>query len=119
MAHRAEFMAGLVVGAVIGFGIGVLLTPRTGEEMRRRLGGEADRAGGRLRGRAQDVGGRLKNRAAQVGDRMRESAGEVASKVRDTLDEQARRFRIANEREKESGPRRSDETVGRIDPEQN
>lgn len=35
MQRFAQFVAGVVVGAAVGFGLGLLLTPRKGEDARR------------------------------------------------------------------------------------
>src|SRR5207249_9548047 len=75
MEDRSEFLAGLIVGAMIGLGLGIMLAPRPGQETR-----------DQLKEKAQEVTERLKSTAAGVGGRVRESAGDVASKVREKME---------------------------------
>ncbi len=75
MEDRTGFVAGLIVGAMIGLGLGIMLAPRAGQETR-----------DQLKEKAQAVTERLKSTAADVGGRVRESAGDVASKVREKMD---------------------------------
>ncbi|TMI73786.1 MAG: YtxH domain-containing protein [Bacillati bacterium ANGP1] len=75
MEDRTGFMAGLIVGAMIGLGLGIMLAPRAGQETR-----------DQLKEKAQEVTERLKSTAADVKGRVRESAGDVASKVREKID---------------------------------
>lgn len=123
MADRNEFLAGLILGGLLGVGIGMLLAPRTGHETREKILGKADVVGDRvrdrIRDRAQEVSGRLKTRATEVRGRVRESAGDIASKVRDTVDEQTRRIRIAYERDKDVQERPGDEPSSGDGSEQN
>src|SRR5712691_2507998 len=75
MEDRSGFVVGLIVGAMIGLGLGIMLAPRAGQETR-----------DQLKEKAQAVTERLKSTAADVGGRVRESAGDVASKVREKMD---------------------------------
>src|SRR2546430_188045 len=75
MEDRSGFLAGLIVGAMIGLGLGIMLAPRPGQETR-----------DQLKEKAQEVTERLKSTAADVGGRVRESAGDVASKVREKME---------------------------------
>lgn len=95
MAERTDFAAGVVVGALIGLGLGLLLAPQSGRQTRDQLRGKADEMSGRLREGAQDVSERVRTRA-------RESAGEIATKVKGTLDETTQRLRGAYERGREA-----------------
>src|SRR2546428_12201696 len=75
MEDRSGFVAGLIVGAMIGLGLGIMLAPRAGQETR-----------DQLKEKAQAGTERLKATAADVGGRVRESAGDVASQVREKMD---------------------------------
>src|SRR3989442_5217699 len=75
MSDRAGFVAGLVMGTLVGVGLGILLAPRAGQETREQL-----------KGKAQVVGERLKTTAAEMGGRMRENAADIASKMMHELD---------------------------------
>ncbi len=76
MSDRVGFVAGLVMGTLVGVGLGILLAPRPGEETREQL-----------KGKAQVVGERLKATAAEMSGRMRENAADIASKMKQTIDQ--------------------------------
>lgn len=101
MAERAEFLAGVVVGTLVGIGIGMLLAPRTGGETRQRLLRRADEMGDRLRAGTEDLPGRVRARA-----------DEIVRRGRSMMDEQTRRLREAFERERESAQGGSPEDPG-------
>lgn len=75
MGDRSGFVAGLFLGALIGVGLGILLAPRSGQDMREQL-----------KGKAQDVTERLKSTASEMSGRMREGADDVTTKLRETLE---------------------------------
>jgi gas vesicle protein len=76
MSDRVGFVAGLMMGTLVGVGLGILLAPRAGQETREQL-----------KGKAQVVGELLKTTAAEMGGRMHENAAEIASKMKQTIDQ--------------------------------
>ncbi len=65
------FMFGLLAGTVIGVGVGLLLAPKSGEELRGELGE-----------RTRDLGNKAAEQYRRAGDR----AGDWAAKGRDLAD---------------------------------
>ena len=49
MAERGEFVAGMIVGALVGIGVGMLLAPLSGQETRSRIRMRADEMGDRIK----------------------------------------------------------------------
>lgn len=81
-----SFMMGLLTGTVLGAGLGMLLAPKSGTELRSKLGEQASSlgraAGGQLR-RAGDVAGGIM-------EKTRESATRAAEDLRGRAEEAAR-----------------------------
>jgi gas vesicle protein len=77
------FMMGLLTGTVLGAGLGMLLAPKSGSELRSQLGEQASslgRAAGEQLRRATDA-------ASSVVDKARETVGRSAEDVRPNVDE--------------------------------
>lgn len=111
MAEKTDFMAGLVVGALVGIGLGILFAPQSGQQTREKIRGKADEMSGRLRETADDVSERVRTTASEVTGRVRETAGDVASKMRETLDEQTQRIRGAYKRGREAMQQKRDDIL--------
>ena len=81
-------MKGFVRGVLVGVGVGLLVAPMTGEEMRRQLGERIatlrsylpEDANAQLSQYTQQVSGRV----AQTGSNLKEYAQQAASKVKET-----------------------------------
>jgi len=73
------FFSGFMIGALTGFVVGVLLTPRTGEETRSILRKNAEEKMPELRERAQWI----KEKAGERAPEIRERAEELAALARD------------------------------------
>jgi gas vesicle protein len=50
MADRSDFLSGVLLGAFLGVGLGMLLAPQTGRETQDRLRQKADEMSQRFRG---------------------------------------------------------------------
>lgn len=88
MAEKTDFLAGLVIGTLVGIGLGMLFAPEAGERTRERLRGKAGEMGGRLRGSAEEMTDRLRDRMDEVGGRMRtayERGRETMQQKRDDI----------------------------------
>lgn len=84
MSDKGDFLAGLIVGGVIGLAVGVFFAPDAGDQTRTVV---RERATDTL-DRVRDVGGRLREGV----DRVREGVTQVAGTVRErfsSADEQA------------------------------
>ena len=90
-ASGGSFMMGLLTGVAIGAGLGLLLAPKTGAELRSRLSARA----GDLADTASDAYRRVADRAGDFASRGREAGREMFDKARDTAArtaDQAERF---------------------------
>jgi len=87
LAERGEFLAGMIVGTLVGAGLGLLFAPRSGQETRERI-----------RSRADEMGDRLRSTAGDLGDRVREKADDLSRRGRAAVEEGSRRLRTAYER---------------------
>jgi len=98
MTQRGEFLAGVIVGALVGIGLGMLFAPQSGEQTRQRIRTRADEMGDRLRGSVSDLSTRLQSSAGEVGERVREKADDLVRRGRSAVEEGSRRLRDAYER---------------------
>jgi len=105
MGEKTEFLAGIVVGALAGIGLGLLFAPQSGQATRQRLRDRADEMGTRLRSSADEVGGRMRQGAGELSQRGRVAMDELAQRGRMAVDEGSRRLREAYDRGREGLPR--------------
>ncbi len=84
MSDKRDFLAGLLLGGVIGAAFALLYAPRTGDETR-----------SRLRERGEEVRGQVKGRTNEVVTRARGKMEEAAQRGRALLEEKAARLREA------------------------
>lgn len=78
---RGDFLAGLLVGGVVGLAVGVLFAPATGEETR-----------GQVRVRTGEAVDRVRAGADQFGERVREGIGRAREGVSQLADEMRSRL---------------------------
>lgn len=76
-SHWGAFIFGMIVGAMAGAGAALLLTPRSGEEIRGELLGQTQG----VRGRVQDVGAQVQSRAQEVGSEVQTRVQTVSSQM--------------------------------------
>jgi len=78
---RGDFLAGLLVGGVIGLAVGVLFAPATGDETRQsirtRTGGAVDR----VRAGADGVGDKVREGLGRARDGAAQLAAEMKSRL--------------------------------------
>jgi gas vesicle protein len=78
-----NFLAGFFVGAALGAMAALLLTPKTGKEMRETLAEESKRFKSRTEGAVSD----LRSRGEEAYGRAREAVTEGTERARDALTE--------------------------------
>jgi gas vesicle protein len=78
-----NFLAGFFVGAALGAMAALLLTPKTGKEMRETLAEESKRLKSRTEGAVSD----LRSRGEGAYDRAREAVTEGTERAREALTE--------------------------------
>ncbi len=84
MSDKRNFLAGLLVGGVLGAAFALLYAPRPGDETRTRL-----------RERGEDIRGRVKGKTDEVVTRARSKMEDAAQRGRTLFEEKAARLREA------------------------
>src|SRR3990172_2068467 len=102
MGEKTDFLAGIVIGALAGIGLGMLFAPQSGQATRQRLKDRADEMGTRLRSSADEVSGRGRQNADELTERGRTAMDELAQRGRKVVDEGSRRLRDAYDRGRET-----------------
>jgi gas vesicle protein len=74
-----SFLIGLLTGTVVGVGLGMLLAPKAGSELRNQLSDQA----GTLANQAQEGYRRATESAGQLAEKGKEAAGEWAERGKD------------------------------------
>lgn len=90
MSNRTDFVAGFILGGLLGTALALLFAPRAGDETRERLLDSAEE----LRDRARE-------RADEVMRKVRDAAGDFSEVGRAKIDEGATKLREAVERGRE------------------
>jgi gas vesicle protein len=86
MGNRTDFVAGFILGGLLGTAMALLYAPRTGEETRERLLESADDLRERARERADDVVRKVRDATDDLSQRGRATLDEGATKLRDVID---------------------------------
>ena len=86
MANRSDFVAGLILGGLLGTALALLFAPRPGDETRDRLWDSAEDARERARERADEVLKKVRNAADDMATRGRSKLDESASRIREAID---------------------------------
>lgn len=89
-----SFLAGFVIGGLIGAGVALLMAPQSGEETRALIA---------------DKSIELRDRAAETATDVQARAGEFASQTAEAYDQQVKRIQAAVDAGKK-GPAKGDET---------
>ena len=76
-AGGAGFLIGLLTGAILGVGLGMLLAPKAGSDLRREFGEQAKTIGTKASARYQ--------RAAETATSLAERGGETVTQARETV----------------------------------
>lgn len=86
MSNRTDFVAGFILGGLLGTALALLFAPRTGEETRDRLTDSAEDLRDLARGRADEVMRKVRGTAEELTQRGRTKLDESASRLRDAVD---------------------------------
>jgi gas vesicle protein len=76
-----SFLMGLLAGTVLGAGLGMLFAPKSGSELRSKLGNTISDRTGRLRDTADQTYGQATEKVSQMMDRGREAYDRARSSV--------------------------------------
>jgi gas vesicle protein len=111
-----DFVAGFLVGALVGAAAALLLAPQSGEQTRIlirdkgvELGHRADELSAEARRRAEELQAEARQRAEMVQSQAKERADELQGKVKQAVEEgkavaAERRQQLLSQLEKEQGP---------------
>lgn len=102
MSNRTDFVAGFILGGLLGTALALLFAPRTGEETRDQL---AESAG--------DIRDRARERTDEALGKVRTAAEDLTARGRSKFDESAARLREAIERGRETFEEKTKGTHGR------
>lgn len=115
----AGFLLGLLSGVVLGVGVGMLLAPRTGSELRENIASSASDLQRRASEGISQVSNKVREATEQVtsrvkdtADRVKETAGAAADRVKETAGVAADRGRDALNRGKENWNEMRQESAG-------
>ncbi|MGQ0571146.1 MAG: YtxH domain-containing protein [Armatimonadota bacterium] len=86
MGNRTDFVAGFILGGLLGTALALLFAPRTGEETRDRLTDSAEDLRDLARGRADEVMRKVRGTAEELTQRGRTKLDESASRLRGAVD---------------------------------
>jgi gas vesicle protein len=81
--HTGDFLAGLIVGALVGAAAAILFAPQSGEETRAKI----RERGIELQERAGELGTEARQRSADLQMQAREKAAGVQAKVKQAVEE--------------------------------
>ncbi len=83
MDSKGDFLAGAIIGALVGFGAGVLMAPASGEEMRDKIRMKTGEVARDARDRSGEMLGQAVTTAEDMASRARESAREALMRIRE------------------------------------
>jgi gas vesicle protein len=98
----AEFLAGVIIGGLIGAAVGLLLAPQPGEETREQL---------------RDKGIELKERVAGLSEEALKKAEQLQEEGRSALESQTGRVKVAIEEGKKAATRKKKELLEELEKE--
>jgi gas vesicle protein len=98
----AEFLAGVIIGGLIGAAVGLLLAPQPGEETREQL---------------RERGIELKERVVELSEEARKKAEEFQDEGRTALETQASRVKGAIEEGKKAASKKKKDLLEELEKE--
>lgn len=109
MSTRTDFVAGFILGGLVGAAVALLLAPRSGQEIRGRLLESAEELRDRALDRADHVARRVKSTADELAQRGRAKVEESSARVREALE---RGRELLDERVRGAGARAEEQPDG-------
>lgn len=106
-----EFLAGFLLGGIVGAAVALLMAPQSGEETR----GELRARGIELRERGSDVSKEAIDRAQFMAEEGQKRAAEMQERSRLALEEQKSRLQEAIDAGKQAAAQRRNDLMGRFE----
>jgi gas vesicle protein len=98
----AEFLAGVIIGGLIGAAVGLLMAPQPGEETREQL---------------REKGIELRERVVELSEEARKKAGELGEEGRTALETQTVRVKEAIEEGKKAASKKKKDLLEELEQE--
>lgn len=108
-----EFLAGFIIGGLVGAAIALILAPGPGEETRARL----KERGIELKGRAEDLSEEARKRTEEARKQAEEVAEEARRRAEELAEEQRSRLQEAVEEGKKTAAQKKNELLARLEAE--
>jgi gas vesicle protein len=86
-SRGGDFMAGLLLGGVVGAALGLLLAPQSGDETRQFLKEKSGELKDRARERSREWADKAKEQVSDLTAKVKEQAGEAMASGREALKE--------------------------------
>ncbi len=85
MDSKGDFLAGVILGALVGFGAGVLLAPASGEETRKRIREKTDEVAHQAWDKSEELVNQARSSAEELAAKFQEGAQDVVSQLRERI----------------------------------
>lgn len=85
MDSKGDFLAGVILGALVGFGAGVLLAPASGEETRQKIKEKTDEVAGQAWDKSEELVNQAKASAEEMAAKFQKDAKEMIATIRERV----------------------------------
>lgn len=87
MDNKGDLLAGVIFGAVIGYGAGMLLAPASGEETRQQIWDTTESIASHAGEKGKEIISQARSSRQELAEKFREGARDVISEIREQVSE--------------------------------